>query len=247
MKWFFAALAVAVAVVPEGASASTIASLNDWCFNINGVNVTTNACNQSPEATLPANVNGSSFDFTLSSADPNFPETAAQNNLGSVQITLGPGAQYVSAYMDYDLNYDVSGSFTDYGTVNGTPGAGVSYEMDDPNSSSIFSDFAASALNGQNNVGTPSAAPCCDVSWALGVNLDLATSSIVTFTVSTAPPDSGFYLQQTNSVDTTQSIYLYESVEPLGGPGPGVPEPGSLVMLGAGLAGIFLLRRRIAA
>jgi hypothetical protein len=79
------------------------------------------------------------------------------------------------------------------------------------------------------------------------VNLDLATSSIVTFTVSDAPPASGFYLQQTNSQDPTQNIYLSESVEALGGPGPGVPEPGSLVLLGTGIAGIFLLRRRIAA
>jgi hypothetical protein len=247
MKWFFAALAVAVAVVPQGASASTIASLNDWCFNINGVSVATNACNQGPPVTLPGNVDGSNFDFTLTSADPNFPETAAQNNLGSVSITVGAGTQYVLAYMDYELNYNVTASFEDYGTVNGTPGAGVSYEMDDPNSSNIYNDFAANGLTDQNNVGTPSGAPCCDVSWALGVNLDLATSSIVTFTVSDAPPASGFYLQQTNSQDPTQNIYLSESVEALGGPGPGVPEPGSLVLLGTGIAGIFLLRRRIAA
>src|ERR1017187_1459848 len=162
MKWFFATLAVAaaMAVVTQNASAATVATLQDWCFNVNGVNVGTNACNTGNPVSLPANVNGASFDFTTYPA-------ATSNSLGSVTITLGSGlSQYVLAYMDYDLNYNNAGSFQDFGTVvNGPPGAGVSYELDDPNSSNIFSDFASNGLTNANNVGTygGAAAPCCDV------------------------------------------------------------------------------------
>jgi hypothetical protein len=253
MKWFFATLAVAaaMAVVPQHASAATVASLQDWCFNVDGVNVSTNACNTGGPVSLPANVNGASFDFTLGSSDPGYPTTAASNSLGSVTITLGSGAsQYVLAYMDYDLNYNNAASNQDSGTaVNGPPGAGVSYELSDPNTSTIFNDFTANALTNTNNVGTYGGpnTPCCDVSWALGVDLDVATTQTVTFTVSTVAPASGFYLEQTNGIDDTQHIFLSETVGGSVAPPPGIPEPASLVLLATGLAGVFLLRKRKAA
>jgi hypothetical protein len=250
MKRFFAPLAVAAALaaIPQGASAGTVASLQDWCFNVNGVNVTTNACNQSPQAPLPANVNGTNFDFTLGSTDPNYPTTSASNNLGSVAVTLGAGvSQYVLAYMDYDLNYNSSGSYQDYGTPVGAPGAGVTWELDDPNASNIFNDFAGNNLQNTNNVGTYSGpnTPCCDVSWALGAGgLNVTSSAIVTFTVSTTAPASGFYLQQTNGQDTSQNIYLSESVQYNQS---ATPEPATMALFAIGLAGVLLARKRIAA
>jgi len=248
MKRLFALLAVvfAMAVLPQCASAVV---LQDWCFNVNGVSVLTYACNQGiMPPVLGAAVNGSGFDFSLAEAPPN---VNVDNTLGSVVVTLGPGmSQYVAAYMDYDLNYDNSGSFQDSGTTVGGPApAGVTWELDDPNTSNIFTDFANSALANTNNVGTYSGPPdvCCDVAWALGVNLDVATSATVTFTVSKTAPASGFYLEQTNGIDG-ETIYLSESVQQQGGPNPpGVPEPGTLTLLAAGLAGAFLLRRRVAA
>ena len=242
-----AALAGTVATLAWCATATTAradAYLADWCFNVNGANVTTASCNQGPPVSLAPNVNGSKFDFTLNNPS-NTP-----NTLGSVLVTLAPGNnQFALAYMDYDLNFPNTGSFSDFGTVVGTPPGGVTYELDDPNVSNIFGDFAANSLTGQNNVATPGGPPgeCCDVSWALGVGgIDVPTGyqALVTFTVGTTPPASGFYLQQTNQTPNFtngESIYLSETttLEQTG-----APEPASIAILGSGLVAFGLLRRR---
>jgi hypothetical protein len=238
MKHFLTTVAavVALTVLAAGAKASTIATLSDWCVNVNG-DIST-ACNGAGGGSAAISLAG--FDTTIGT-----------NNLGSIVVKLGAGlAQSVLVYMDYDLNFATAGSFQDYGTVAGTAGTGVSYELEDPNVSNIFNDFAGDALTGSNTVGVFSGPPtqCCDVSWALGVNLNVTTSATVTFAVSTTAPAAGFYLEQTNGQDTTQHIFLSETVvQGGGGGGSTVPKPASLVLLGAGLAGLSLLRKRNAA
>ena len=235
------------------AHASTIASLQDWCGNIDGQNVDTNFCNQGGAVTVPANVNASGFDFTLGSSSANFPTTSAANNLGSITFTLSAGAnQFVLMYMDYDLNYNAvgGGSYNDTGSAKNALPANESYELNDPNTSSIFSDFATNTLSNTNSVGV-GVAPgvCCDVSWALGLDLNVAanTKDLVTFSVSTTAPASGFYLKQTNSLDPTQNIYMQAlvTVQQTGGGGGATPEPASYVLIAGGLAGAFLLRRKM--
>jgi hypothetical protein len=224
------------AVLLGSFSTHAAAVLNDWCLNLNGDS--SSACNPVAPASLPANVNGSAFDFTLN----NPPGTP--NTLGSVTITLGPGSgQSVLAYMDYDLNSGASGSFQDVGSVHGTVPAGVSYELADP-SGSIFGDFAANALPNTNGVATGSGppTPCCDVSWALGVgglNVAAGSQALVLFTVSSTKPTSGFYLQQSN-IQSGESIYLTESVT-TGAP---VPLPASLWLLVSALGPLLLVNRR---
>ncbi len=217
------------------ASAQAEAVLGDWCFNVNGDSAAhCNGAGGSP---------GGSFDTTLS---------PTANSLGSAVVTLGAGnGQYALAYMDYDLNYSAAGSFTDFGTVLGSVPAGITYELDDPNSSPIFTDFSGNALTNANNVATPLPlppqdpnGPCCDVSWALGVGgIDVPSgqTATVTFVVSATDP-GGFRLKQTNQF-SGESIYISEIVKIGGGGGGGIPEPSYALLMGAGLVGLLAYRR----
>ncbi len=218
---------LAVSVFFLGAFAQTAFSasttgLADWCFNSNGNINTCNGGTMSPAGT---------FDSTL--------EPSA-NNLGSISFALTAG-QYASAYMDYDLDFVKYGSFQDSGATHGALPAAGSYELADPNTSNIFTDFASNTLNNTNTVGTPSGPPsaCCDVSWALSYKASVAGT--VTFTVSTTAPASGFYLQQT-SFDAGDSIYLSESFTPGKAPPPpppNVPEPATLLLITPAIGAIF--------
>jgi hypothetical protein len=229
---------LAVLLVPVRAFATPF--LFDWCVNHNG---SVGPINQQPSnscngGTLPADpsVNTASFDKTLD----------APNNLGSITVTFGTGSQYIAVYMNYDVDPLPFDPFHDNGFVIGVPSAGVSYELDDP-STGIFFDFAAGALTNFNNTTscfTPSSG--CDVSWALAqsliVNPALFSGGSVTFTVSSTPPASGFYLQQKSDV-TGNSIYLSESLRltPVTTP---VPEPQTLTLLLWGLPALAMRRRR---
>ena len=163
-------------------------------------------------------------------------------------VTLGPGNnQFALAYMDYDLNLPVTGAFSDFGTIPGTPAAGVTFELDEPNVSNVFTDFTANALKNQNNVATPGGSLCCDVAWALGVGgIDVPNGeqAQITFTVGTTQPASGFWLQQTNVNQIGaigESIYLSETTTLTK---TATPEPASLTVLSGGLIVLGLLRRR---
>lgn len=230
---------VLVALLASSAQAEAV--LSDWCFNVNGDSATN--CNTGGNS-LVSPISGS-FDTTL---------TPAANLLGSAVVSLGSGnGQYVVAYMDYDLNYAAAGSFTDFGSVSGSAPAGYTYELDDPNTSMIFSDFANNMLMNVNNVATSLTpndpnGPCCDVAWALGlagIDVPMGQTGTVTFMVSTRDP-GGFRLQETNQY-SMESIYISASVNigSGGGGGGGVPEPGYTALVGAGLAGLYWLRRRL--
>ena len=240
--------------------ASADVGLADWCVNVNGsvdagsfANNPSNACNGGTNAPL-ASVDITGWDHSLESVNTN-------NTLGSIVVTLGAGNnQNVAVYMDYDVDFSTQGSFQDYGTVNGAAGAEVSYELDDPNTSSIFSDFAgAPPLPDSNNVGTfqgPNAngvPDCCDVAWALslsGINLAAGFTDTITFTVSTTAPTGGFYLQQTNGILNANggfdSIYLSvaEDIVPPSTGGGTTPEPSAWLLL-ATLIGVVGIGRKM--
>jgi hypothetical protein len=227
------------------AKAATQVSLADWCVNVNGDSAT--ACNGggSGGASGTSSISLASFDKTL---EP------GSNTLGTVTVSLGAGAgQYVSFYADYDVDFATKGSFADTGAVVGSLPAGASYELDDPNSSNIFSDFAANTLGNTNNVGTSALPPneCCDVAFALSFgNINVTSTGTVTFAITTTAPTSGFYIEQTNQY-TGDSIFLQETTTlgPCtvncngGGGNTGTPEP-STFGLGLGLIGVALVWKR---
>jgi hypothetical protein len=230
--------------------AANTSGLADWCVNLNGD--TDTACNGAGSGGLSTNADGGTIN--LVSFDTNL--EPALNGLGSVTISLGTGnGQSALFYADYDLDDASFGSFDDSGTTVGALPAGVSYELDDPNVSNIFGDFAGNALANTNNVGTPSSDPlnqCCDVAFSLGLNgLNVAAggSGTVTFTVGTTAPPSGFYIQQTNTT-LGDSIYLSALVTITNPTGPpATPEPSTFVLT-AGALGLVLFavrRRRLAA
>ena len=223
MKWMTGLAGILTVLAFSTPSFAATISLADWCFNING---TTATCNGGTVTTVAG------FDTTL------IPST---NTLGTATFNLTAGLnQFVSIYADYDLEFDALGSFDDFGTVNGTPGAGITYMLADPNDGSLFTAFAANTLNNTNTVDTPAGPDpgpnCCDVGFAMSVgslNVLAGGSGTVTFTVSTVAPELGFYITQTNQ-DTLSKIYLSASANIVAPEVTGTPEPSTLVLaLGA--------------
>ena len=247
----------AVAILVFSAPASADIGLADWCVNNNGSvgagsNQPSNSCNGGTLAADP-NVHMAAFDTTL---EPG--ANAAATSAQSITVSFGAGLQTIGVFMNYDIDFKSFGSFGDYGTVVGAPPAGFSYEMDNEFTSSIFSDFAAGALTDANNVGF---AACnalyppqyCDVSWALQDTFVAASPGSITFTVSTAKPAAGFYLEQTSGLSCQASggvgptcANLYLSV---GGaaPPPPIPEPSTWLLLSTVIGFLFLARKKLLA
>ena len=113
----------------------------------------------------------------------------------------------------------------------------LDHEIDEPEYvfGDIYTNFTAGTLDDSN--GVPSSSPD-DVSMALLWNFLLAAgeTATLTFTVTDVAPLSGFYLSQTDP-DSPYAIYMTGGLGITGGP-VGVPEPTSLIILAAGLAGL---------
>ncbi len=237
-------LVLAFAVLGVFALASQVkasqVSLADWCVDLNGdINTACNGAGSGGPSGI-GNINLGAFDTTLSPGN---------NTLGMIVVTLGSSAvsQYVAFYADYDVDFATQGSFADTGAVHGVLPTGASYELDDPNTSNIFTDFSTNALSNANNVGTPSGAPnqCCDVSFALGLNLLAPNGGTATFAVTSTAPTSGFYIEQTNEY-TDDSIFLQEttSLNPPSGGGGVTPEPSSFILGLSLISGVVAFKRR---
>ena len=78
---------------------------------------------------------------------------------------------------------------------------------------------------------------------AFDVNVAPGTTDIVTFTVSTTPPTSGFYVSQTDP-DGTTLFFSSNVVDPPLGSLNATPEPGSIALLAGGLGLLAWARRR---
>lgn len=261
-----------------GTAPAMFADITDYMLNVNG----TTYCPSYGRASC-SDVVGFADAGAVSSID----ETYGGTGLGTVSLLFNPGGTgpyNVNLWIYEQLSGDAGGAgFNEYGTTGGSLASGQFWQIDvpdydsafDPNTSAagtIIGNTAASTLANANYVPGGSGlcpGPNCNdfTSLALGFNFTLGAGQeeLLTFTVSTTAPSSGFYLEQIHPANdrndggnnaeidyyfsgTATSQAVCDPTAPdCGPPPPPVPEPGSLSLLGTAVALLgWALRSRFA-
>lgn len=228
--------------------------LFDACLNINGnIHGIANGCFRTetgdPAPDAPGNVTDELETNLL----------ASNSGLGSVSITLSEvGDFFIGLFADGEIDEETNTFFNEDFGSNGVLAAGQSFEVDEPGYGEggylgdIFENFALGALdNGfmeESFTETSGNAPE-DISLGLGWNFSLTAgqTAVVSFLLSDIAPNTGFWLSHSDP-DSEFTFFFSSTLEISGGetepPPVPVPEPGTLVLIGAGLLGTAISRRR---
>lgn len=176
------------------------------------------------------------------------------DGLGTIIVTVADeGAHSVGLYVDHEIDEEDNTFFNEYGDTSGATAAGQSWEIDDPEAGDIVGNFFGYSLDNTN--GAPQggctngdfddvdAGECHDVAMAMFWDFVLAAgeTATISFLIGDTAP-GGFYLEQVDP-ESGSSIFFSSTLR-IRGPVTEVPEPGTLLLLGAGLLGMAASRRR---
>lgn len=191
------------------------------------------------------NIDGTLYDSFY--GDPNPATGSLDNGLGTLSLEItGAGSHYVIGYFDFEVDQNTNSYYNEYGLATGTPGDGQSWEIDEPGW--VFGDIIDNVYAGalDNGNGVPSGSEE-DASFAIGWNFSLLPGdmAVIDYIVSDLSPAAQFYLTQVDAY--SEAAFYFSSglsIETSGGP-PGptpspVPEPGTAVLLLAGLLPLWL-------
>lgn len=228
----FVGLAVlTVSMAPSAASAAPIA-LYEVAFNIDGLGYSSisgfQANDLTPASGSPFDV--SAFDFTT--------------GLGTIEVRVGgAGAHSVAGFYDLGLTDQTNSAFDDLGAAVGAPGAGQSWEIDEPGfagyvapQGDIYTNVFGGALENAGNLVAPD-----DVSMALAMNFILAADELAVLTFSTTENNpGGFSLRQFDA--SGAEVFLSSNLRIAQRP---IPEPMLSLLTGLAIsAGVARRRNR---
>ncbi|NTU43496.1 MAG: PEP-CTERM sorting domain-containing protein [Nitrospirales bacterium] len=155
----------------------------------------------------------------------------------------GAGSHDVLLFVDPEIDEAINTFFNEYGSANGVPVAGQSWEIDEPGYvfGDIYDNFVAGSLDNANAVPAGSEE---DVSMALGYTFVLNPGDIadIRFDLSPTVPTAGFYLSLTDP-DSQASLYFSGDLDIRTG-NPVIPEPSTFVLMGSAVAGLLFYARR---
>ncbi|MDM8539841.1 PEP-CTERM sorting domain-containing protein [Desulfococcaceae bacterium HSG9] len=177
------------------------------------------------------------------------------DGLGTLSWTTAEAGDHsFLAWFDHQIDADINTFFNEHGGVSGSSATGQSWEIDEPGYlndtyiGDVYDNMLRGTLDNLNNTNLISGITddaLNDVSMAMGwdFSLDTGQEAIIGLTLSHIAPETGFYLFHTDE-HSDASIYLSSTLK-INGNAPPVPEPGTMLLLCIGLAGMFGVRKKI--